>query len=276
MGRDDLKLKLILGDNIPYMGLNITQPTVRVINTMGYSNYMNYVSIFCMRKENLFSEVEYLNKIKNNSFFESLFIYDLDNIESNKSVLLLLKLSLCFFLKINIQDIAIDYQNKILAVLNSNSDIIFELDNSNFEEFSELIRLISNCKLADTKKEEKPKIVSYNDPEIQKIYEDLLKQNQENQVKEEKANEISLADIIKVVCNDYIHSGYNYNTINELTVWQVYDTYKSMSKREEVEFTKTQFCSFKFDFSKNTPNFDWIKPTKIKINDLKILNKISK
>lgn len=266
---DNLKYSLIRGFDIPYMNIRIQQPKIKDIDIIGSTMYANYRFLFCAKKEHLKLNDELSELTKDCSFFETLFIRDIYMVENNlldqgDSFIALLRVSLAFFLNTDISDTTVDAENKNIHVINKEkNNIIFTLNKSNFNEFSELIRLICNCDMLEFEKEPEYKMEHYDDPVIQKMLEESVKRYIEEEKQRKKENEITLADIIGAICINE-NTKYNFSNIEELTIWQLFYIFNSMLSKEGVDIVKLQFTSGNFKFDK-PPDMNWLNKVKIKL-----------
>jgi len=258
---DTLKYQLVRGVLIPYMNVRIYQPTIHEIDEI-LPSYDSYKYIYCASKDFLqFEEGESLDAFKDNTYFQTLFKM------KNKLYFRILLSSLEFFLNIKIanDNIRISNDMKIAIVDDEGKNILFTLDDSNFEEFSELIRLICCCEKMTNEEDKdhlKPTTV-YKSEALRKMYEDSIKQYNDYQDKKKRENAFTLADIIgSISINE--KTKYKFEDIDKLTMWQLYYIYNGMFVREGNEFTKMQFCSYKFSFE-NPPDFNWVKEAKVKL-----------
>lgn len=280
---EDLKYRLIRGLDIPYNNLNIRQPKIEDIDVLGINYYSSMSYVFCVQKEHLPLWDTLQNEFNSKTLFQSLFIqerfYEINNkLDASTSILMLLRESLKFFLGIeDIKKIIIDTKNEQFVVIETQTigdksfdQPIFVLGNNNFEEFSELIRLITCNEVYKIKKEEIKRVL-YADESIQKIYDDLIKQHLKEEEKKKQENDISISDIIGAICINE-NTKYNYKNINELTIWQIFYQSKSMFDKEHTEIIKMQYTSGNFTFEK-PPDLDWLKKVKINLSkDIKIIN----
>jgi hypothetical protein len=210
--------------------------------------------------------------------FQSFFIqeryYEKNNsLNIDTSILLLLKQSMGFFLNIDIKNIIVDVDNERFIVIeermidNKSMGIpAFELNNDNFEEFSQLIRIITWNDIYKIEKNEIKKVI-YADPNVQKMYEDLIKQHLKEEEKKNTENNITLSDIIGAICINE-NTKYNYKNIGELTIWQLLYQSKSMFDKEYIDITKVQYRSGNFTFDK-PPDLNWLNKIKIKLPNIK-------
>lgn len=280
---DDLKYRLVRGLDIPYNNIKIRQPKIEDIDTLGINYYSSMSYVFCIQKEHLPLWDTLQNEFNSKTLFQSLFIqekfYETNNkLDSSTSILILLRESLKFFLGIeDVKKIIIDIENERFIVVETQIrgeesflEPIFVLDNNNFEEFSELIRLITWNEVYKIKKDEIKRVL-YADESIQKIYDNLIKQHLKEEEKKKQENNISISDIIGAICINE-NTKYNYKNINELTIWQLFYQSKSMFDKEHTEIIKMQYTSGNFTFEK-PPDLDWLKKVKISLpKDSKLIN----
>ena len=263
MRSEQIKYSLARGLPIIYefnnMAIRIFQPTIKEIEEILF-NYDSYKFVYSATKENLeLSDGENIDKYEGLSYFQILFKL------KNQIYFHMLLLSLTFFLKVKLDNIRLYLDEMKIVIVSDEGQEIFTLDNSNFEEFSEFIRLICCCekiKNEEDKDHLKP-TTFYKNKDLQKMYEDSLKQYNDYMDKKKRENSFTLADIISSISINE-KSKYKFKDIDDLTMWQLYFIYNSMFVREGNEFTKMQFCSYKFSFD-DTPNFEWNKEIKIKL-----------
>ena len=271
----DLEWRLVRGLPIFFNNIMIKQPRIEDIDKLGINYYSTMSYIFCIQKEHLPLWDTLQNEFNSKTLFQSLFVqerfYEANNkLDASTSILILLRESLKFFLDIeDIRKIIIDVDNERFIVIETQivgdksfEEPIFVLDNNNFEEFSELIRHITWNNIIKIEKEE-VKRVRYDDPNIQKIYEDLLKAHDKDKQEEESKNNITISDIIGAVCINE-NTKYKFNDIGELTVWQLFYLSKSSFDREYIDITKRQYTSGNFTFDK-PPDLNWLEKVKIKL-----------
>lgn len=270
---DDLKYRLVRGLPIEYNGLIINQPKISDIDKMGISYYSSMVFPFCIQKEHLQLWDTLQDVFSGKSLFQSIFIQEKyyiaqdGDIKLENSIIRLLADSLCFFLNVELNDIEplkddriiINYKREFMGKI---FNIPFELNDDNFEEFSELIRTITWNEKYKIKKEENKRVM-YDDPNIQKIYEDLLKAHDKEKEEEEQKNNITISDVIGAVSINE-NTKYKFNDIGELTVWQLFYLSKSSFDREYIDITKRQYTSGNFTFDK-PPDLNWLEKVRIKL-----------
>ena len=271
----DLEWRLVRGLPIFFNNIMIKQPRIEDIDKLGINYYSTMSYIFCIQKEHLPLWDTLQNEFNSKTLFQSLFVqerfYEANNkLDASTSILILLRESLKFFLDIeDIRKIIIDVDNERFIVIETQvkgdksfEEPIFVLDNNNFEEFGKLIRHITWNNIIKIEKEE-VKRVRYDDPNIQKIYEDLLKAHDKDKQEEESKNNITISDIIGAVCINE-NTKYKFNDIGELTVWQLFYLSKSSFDREYIDITKRQYTSGNFTFDK-PPDLNWLEKVKIKL-----------
>jgi len=267
---DDLEYRLIRSLNIPYMRVKIRQPRLSDIDdeSVGLLRYSSYKSLFTLRKEHLNMNEELIDITKDNSFFETLFIIDdyymKQGLIDRVPFIDMLIMSLIFFLDVNVDTdkISKNVREKYIGIFNEQEQPIFILSNDNFEEFSELIRIICCCNMIEVESD-KPKN-PYKNESLRRKFEKIQRQNAEVEAKKRKENEITIADMIGLIGINEITKYKLNQDMDNLTIWQLNYIYNGMFVRESNEFTKMQFCSYKFSFEK-TPSFNWIKETKVKL-----------
>ena len=268
MDKSSLEYALIRGLEIPYMGVKVKQPTINDIDEIGLLRFSSYKSTFIILKEHLQLTDELIVITKDKSFFETLFIIDgySNNVDSNTILYTdMLIMSLIFFLGIDINKNMIEknMENKCISITNKEDQNIFILNNDNFEEFSELIRLVCNCDKLEIDKDTNTNVVQYADADVQKIYEDLIKQHKKDEEEKKKANDITLSDVIGSICINE-NTKYNYKNIEELTIWQLFYQFTAMFTKENIDIVKSQYVSGNYTFDK-VPDLDWLKKVKVKL-----------
>jgi len=268
MDKSSLEYALIRGLEIPYMGVKVKQPTINDIDEIGLLRFSSYKSTFIILKEHLQLTDELIVITKDKSFFETLFIIDgySNNVDSNTILYTdMLIMSLIFFLGIDINKNMIEknMENKCISIANTEGQNIFILNNDNFEEFSELIRLVCNCDKLEIDKDTNTNVVQYADADVQKIYEDLIKQHKKDEEEKKKANDITLSDVIGSICINE-NTKYNYKNIEELTIWQLFYQFTAMFTKENIDIVKSQYVSGNYTFDK-VPDLDWLKKVKVKL-----------
>lgn len=279
---DDLKYRLIRGVPIHYNGINIKQPTIADIDRIGILTYLSLSYIFRIQKKHLELYDDIKDKLIGKSLFESIIIQEeiinsKENFAIEKSLIMLLIQSVAFFL--DIQDFKrIGVSDKIDAIIvydfkEINGEIykipIFQLDNNNFEEFSEIIRLITYSDIIQEEKEEDDELEHYKDENLQRIIEEQYKKYKEDKRKEEEENKISINEIIGTICV-HENSRYDFSTISNVTIWQLHYYFNFLLEKENIEITKSQFTSGNYTFEK-VPDMNWIKKTKINLSKYKNL-----
>lgn len=279
---DDLKYRLVRGLPILYDGVNIRQPKIQDLDILGITYYSNITYIFCIQKEHLKLWDTLQNEFSGKTLFQSLFIqerfYEANNkLDTNTSILMLLRESLKFFLDIeDIRKIVIDVENERLVVLGNREfedkifEVpIFELNNDNFEEFSELIRTITCNDVIKIEKEEIDNLEHYDDENLQRLIEEQYKIYKETEKKEEEENKVTINEVIGAVCMSE-NSKYDFTTITNITMWQLQYFFNFLLEKENVEIVKSQFTSGNYNFEK-VPDLNWIKKTKVKLQKCKKL-----
>lgn len=289
MNSDSLKYSLIRGLNIVFQDKNnqqikVKQPTIANIDKIGILAYLSLSYIFRIQKEHLQLYDEIKDKLNGKSLFESIIIQEeilnsKSDFKMTDSMIMLLIQSLAFFL--DIQDFnRIGVSDTVDAIIvydfkEIDKQIykvpIFQLDNSNFDEFSELIRIVTHSEIIEIEKENEIKTVQYADASVQKIYEDLLKQHLKDEEEKKKENSITISDVIGAICINE-NTKYNYKNIKELTIWQLFYQFNSMFTKENIEIVKSQFTSGNYTFEK-VPDLDWLKKVKVKLPKNNTLNK---
>jgi hypothetical protein len=256
MNSNTLKYQLVRGLDISYMGIKVKQPTIKDLDEA--LDYDSYKFVYCASKDFLqFEEGENIDTFKDYTYFQTLFKLQ------NKIYIQTLLLSLIFFLKIKVDNIGVRLNTMQIIVNDDNGDQIFTLDNNNFEEFSELIRLICSCEKMIIKNDENQKIRKYKDFAMQQKYEALMIQLKKNEEKKNRENELTISDVIGSICINE-NTKYNYKNIEELTIWQLFYQFNSMFAKENTEIVKSQFTSGNYNFEK-VPDIDWLKKIKIKL-----------
>lgn len=264
---DQLKYYLIRGLPISYKGIKIKQPTLNDLDKTGVLLFSHYKFLFVAKKEHLGLDDEIIELTKKSSFFETIFIRDIylanKNVDNRDSYIALLRMSLAFFLDIDVNSTKVDIENYSIKIpLEDNN--FFELNKKNFDEFSEIIRLICYSEMleVDTGKP-KYKLKHYDNLEMRKLLEDSVRRYEEEEKKKQKENATTIADIIGAICvND--KTKYRYDNIGTLTIWQLHHLFYSMFKKENIEVIKAQFTSGNFKFDK-VPDLDWLKKVKVKL-----------
>jgi len=276
MNSDDLGYILIRGLDVPYMGIKVKQPTIGDVDRIGLLNYFGMSYIFRIQKEHLQLYDEIKDKLNGKSLFESLVIQEKvlmskQDFNYMNSEIMRLVCSLAFFLgiedfnKIKITDdykiVVYDFNEVGGQVINKP---VFELSEKNFDEFSELIRIITCNDIIELDKDKPKELYAiYDDPELQREYDEMMGDYKEKKNKEEDKNKISFNDIIHDICSSK-YSKETIDTISKRTIWHIFDIYKSMNAQESVDFNKQQYCSYKFEFKEN-PIIDWKSINKIKV-----------
>jgi hypothetical protein len=279
INEDTLKYQLIRGLDIQFIDssnqvINIKQPKIKNIDEIGLLSYLTYTYIFRITKEHLNYYDEIKDKLDGKSLFESIFIHDEYHRQKTDfnmldSYIIKLICSLAFFLGINdFNKIGFSEDENSIEVNDfkeKDGQIIkvpmFRLNSNNFDEFCELIRIITYTDLLE--KENKIKKVLYSDKNVQKMYEDLLKQYEQEEDKKQEENKLTISDVIGAICiND--KTKYNYSNIDSLTIWQMFYQFNSMFEKENIEITKSQFTSGNFSFDK-TPDLNWLNKIKVKL-----------
>lgn len=273
---ETLRFNLLFGLPIQYDNINIYQPTIKdycdlPIRTNGY--YI-YKYLYCIQPEHLDLDEKLIELLKkdNKSLFEILFIHDemlkiKNELNGQNSLILNLSLSLSFFLKIDVNQIKLDVKNQQLIIENKdNNDTLFILNNDNFEEFSALIRLICSSDMMEVKK--KDENIKYpKDPSLRKKMEKILRQNAENEERKRKENMTTIVDVMsRVIAHE--NTKYDYFSILNLTIWQLFQEYATMYVREDFDFEKRKITSGQFDYSKQKVDLNWGNKLKIKLPDV--------
>jgi hypothetical protein len=285
MNSDSLKYQLIRGLSIIFQDNNnqrikVKQPKIEDIDDIGLLPYLSMTYIFRIQKEHLQIYDEIKDKINNKSLFESMIIQEeilnsKSDFNISESIIMLLIQSLAFFL--DIKDFnRIGVSDNIDAIIvydfkDVNGEIckipIFQLDNNNFGEFSELIRIITCNSIIEIDKDNNVKKLYYADPEVQRMYEEQIKLYLEEEKKEEKENQLTISDVIGSICINE-NTKYNYKNIQDLTIWQLFYQFNSMFAKENIEIVKSQYTSGNYNFEK-VPDLDWLRKVKVKLpNDM--------
>ena len=272
----DLEWRLVRGLPIFFNNIMIKQPRIEDIDKLGINYYSTMSYIFCIQKEHLPLWDTLQNEFNSKTLFQSLFVqerfYEANNkLDASTSILILLRESLKFFLDIeDIRKIIIDVDNERFIVIDNREfegkifEVpIFELNNDNFEEFSELIRLICNLNVLEIEEEKKIKVRKYKDASMQKRYEQLMGQLQTNEDKKKNENSITIADIIGSICTNK-NTKYTLYNIDKLTIWQLFYEFNNMFTMENIDMIKSQYNSGNFQF-KNPPDINWLKKVKVKL-----------
>jgi len=287
MNSDYLKFQLNRGLDIIFKDKNhqqikVKQSRISDIDEIGLLTYLTLTYIFRIQKEQLKLYEDIQDQLKSKSLFESIVIHE--NILNSKkdfniseSMVMLLIQSLAFFLDIkdfnrigvsNNVDAIIVYDFKELEGQVYKVPI-FELNNDNFEEFSELIRTITCTDVIQEEKEEMDMLEHYDDEELQRLLEEQYRIYKEDKKKEENENKITIDEVIASVCMSE-NSKYNFTNISDLTIWQLNFYFNFLLEKENIEIVKSQFTSGNYNFEK-APDLNWIKKTKIKLTKCKKL-----
>jgi hypothetical protein len=279
INEDTLKYNLIRGLDIQYIDknnqiINIKQPKIFDIDKIGLIQYLSLSYIFRIQKEHLKLYDEIKDEIQNKTIFESIIIQEKvfkekkENNNMNNSLILLLLQSLIFFLDIdNYKKIKVkeNYDiviNDFIEKDGNASEVpIFTLNNDNFDEFAELIRIITCTDILEIEKNTQIKKVHYDDPIMQKMYEEQIKLYLNDEEKKKKENSLTISDIIGSICVNE-NTKYNFNNIKDLTIWLLFYQFDSMFKKENIEITKSQFTSGNFSFDM-IPDLNWLKKVKV-------------
>lgn len=272
--RDDLEWWLVRGLPIPYNNIIIKQPKISDIDKMGIIYYSAMTYPFCIQKEHLKLWNTLQDAFNGKSLFQSMFIQEKyylqqdGKINPENSIIKILADSLCFFLNIDMKDIEVLNDDRIIInykkeFMGKVLNIQFELNNNNFEEFSELIRVITCTDIIKEEKEEIYELEHYDDENLQRLLEEQYRIYKEDKKKEENENKITINDVVGGVCMNE-NSKYNFSNISTLTIWQLYYYFKFLLEKENIEITKSQFTSGNYNFEK-VPDLNWIKKTKIKL-----------
>lgn len=253
---------LIQGLPIPYENINIYQPTLKDINELKFniSEFEQYKFCYCASIEHLNLSKEEYEQNRDKSFFVTLF-----NIKE-KTFIVYLIMSLIFFFRIKEDEIFPDFDNHKINILNKEkNEIIFSLNESNFESFSKIMRLIFHTeKYPVDNGKPKYRLVKYKDPIMQAKFEKMLENMYKQEAKEEEENRLYFSDILGMIINSE-YSKYNLFTIANLTIWQIYYTYENMFNIESNNITKSQYCSGQFEFKKQPNLLQWSKQSKIRL-----------
>jgi hypothetical protein len=259
INKEYLERLLIRGLDIPYMGVKVKQPTVKDLDEI-FLDYDSYKFIYSASKDFIqFEEGESIDDYKDYTYFQTLFKL------KNKIYFQTLILSIEFFLKVKIanDNIRVSNDMKIIIVDDEGKNILFTLDNNNFEEFSELIRLVCCCEKMKVEDKNKQKIRKYKDTAMQQKYETLMIQLKKNEEKKNRENGLTISDVIGAICINE-NTKYNFKNIEELTIWQLFYQFNSMFTKENIEIVKSQFTSGNYNFEK-VPDMDWLKKVKVKL-----------
>jgi hypothetical protein len=277
---DELEFLLIRGLPVNYNGLIIKPPKISDIDKIGLGYYYAMTYPFCMQKENLqlwnTLQNDFCGKSLFNSFFiqEKYYLKQDEGIKPENSIIALLAQSLCFFFGIDMKDIEVLDDNKIVINYKKEAfgkmfNIPFELNEDNFEELSELIRTITCTDIIKEEKEEIDELEHYDDENLQRILEEQYRIYKEDKKKEENENKITINQLIGSVCMNE-NSKYNFSNISTITVWQLHYYFNFLLEKENIEITKSQFTSGNYNFEK-VPDLNWIKKTKVKLSKCKKL-----
>ena len=256
-----MKYILATGMSIRYQNANIVQHKLKDINML---NYDMFKFVYCATKQNLNLDNEDISS--DYTFFKTMF-YLKDN-----SLLNVLRESIIFFVKeATHENIIIDKVNGkeciiVYKSLENVPEFYLVLNEDNFNEFSSIIRMICCCEKFKIEIEEKKKNIRFKDKERQKIWEKIKanqKHNKEKAKEKAKENILCIGDIIVKICS-HPKSKYNYLNITELTYYQLVQELNSIFIFDSIEFTKQQYCSYKFEFKKD-PDIEWNNKLKVKI-----------
>lgn len=291
MNIDDLTYNLVRELDIPfidknYQSIKIKQPKIKDIDEIGLLAYLSYTYIFRIQKEHLQLYDEIKDELNDKSLFESIFIHEnyarkKSDFNEMNSDLIRLICSIAFFIGIkNYNKIGISDDEKSIEIYEFkevNNEIykipIFKINCDNFDEFCELIRIVTcNDILESSQNKQEEYYAIYDDPELQQAYDELMQDNKEKEDKSKNSNAIGFADIIHDICNSKYSKETRY-TIANRTIWSIFDIYNSSISQESIDFNKQQFCSYKFEF-KEQPILDWrnINKIKIKKDNSKLIN----
>lgn len=268
-----LRFNLLFGLPIQYEKIKIYQPTIKDYCDLpiGINAYYMYKYLYCIQPEHLNLNKTLLEVLKkeNRSLFQILFIHDeilkrKNELNGQNSLILNLSFSLSFFLKIDINEIKVDVKNQQLIIENKeNNETLFILNNDNFDEFSALIRLVCSSEIMEVNKTEE-NIKYPKDESLRKKMEKILRQNAENEERKRKENMTTVVDIMsRVIAHE--NTKYDYFSILNLTIWQLFQEYATMYVREDFDFEKRKITSGQFDYSKQKVDLNWGNKLKIKL-----------
>lgn len=258
--------------------IKVKQPKIKDIDEIGLLVYLTYTYIFRIKKEHLQLYDEIKDELNNKSLFESIFIHEKyartkNDFNEINSDLIRLICSIAFFVGIKQFDkIGISDDEKSIEIYGFkevNSETykipIFKFTSDNFDEFCELVRIITCNDIIESSQDKQEEYYAiYDDPELQQEYDELMQNNKEKEDKSKNSNTIGFADILHDICNSK-YSKETRDTIKNRTIWSIFDIYNSSISQESIDFNKQQFCSYKFEF-KEQPILDWRNINKIKIN----------
>lgn len=210
------KLLFALPIDIPNMG-TIYQPKLRDFVERDF-DYSRFKMVFSLKKETVLDDtMDGYDAIKD---FDIIFIYNLTED---------LITSLKILYKTN--DIKVDFKQNLdsIKIIIKVNDNVYYLDRNNFEQFANrvLILLYSGNNIAEEEVKE----------ELDEIELKMLRKRREferkkNKAKKEKSEDDG--DTIYDIANYIIHvdSKYNYETILDLTIYQLINSYRLYHQKE--------------------------------------------
>ena len=143
-----------------------------------------------------------------------------------------------------------------ITIRNDNDKMIAVIDDSNFDVLCETIMII--CNYPEPVKKEEEEIEG--DEETLKLFEKYEKEYQE---KHKNDTVIDFEEIVREV----IHTKKGtYDDVKNLTIWQLYDAYKTYMFMENERFEKSLVASGCYKVDKNNPIRRWQDQTKLKRN----------
>lgn len=228
-------LVLMSGDPIDFGPLKIHQLTLKEIKQIGYRSFSRFTNLLTIDESQLllFYEKE---KISDGTTIPILYLYE----QSIKNPTVFLEIKIGFFTYLK-EEVFLDTEKKCFKFLVPaekklpNGEILktkdfFFLDQTNFSQFQNIIRLI-NMDL----EEEDDEIIT-DDLEMKEKFEKArrklkLAKAKEKAKKAENGQQISVLEIISSLCAFGI--GYNLFNIWDLTIYQLYDQFKRCQMKED-------------------------------------------
>jgi hypothetical protein len=220
----DLKLNLLSGDPLYSDEIGIKPLTLREINKIGYSKYMNLIGLLTIDKKLLVGEDPELNKL---TLFEIILISGIKDLQDAFIE------ALSVFLGEVKEDVII---NNLGIIFNAKKMDHKKSKIINKDIFHDIVQIIKyqNCITQTNVVYERP---VEEDEHTRRIKEKIKKSNQkiEEIKKKQSENDISFYEIVSSVSTK--SNTYNKHNVWDLTIYQLYDEYKRLEAISSYEIS---------------------------------------
>ena len=210
---------------LDFHGLTIYKPTLNEIQQIGFDNYNRYTARITL---SILDIAKFLEEQRIGGDVPSPLHFTIDTCNGNPIAFLELQIAFFTYLRK-----PIEISGDTIVIIDEQPDKNFVLDESNFNEFQEVILMIN--KMYDV--EEEREIISPNEKLKQKFIKARLKlreaKKREREKNSQKGDGITLPDIISSLCAYGI--GYTMLNVWDLTIYQLYDQFEKVTGKDRYD-----------------------------------------